>query len=103
MSDGNDTAGERSSTVDSTANRTVLHLDSGRRELAHRTADGVDVTLHWTPRMNTLYVAVHDRRTDDAFELVLAPGDNPLHVFHHPYAYAAWRGIDFRVPESMAA
>jgi hypothetical protein len=78
-------------------------LDSGRRELAHRSADGLEVTLDWAPRTNTLSVAVYDRRTGDFFELVLAPGENPLHVFHHPYAYAAWRGLDYRVPERQAA
>jgi hypothetical protein len=83
--------------------RAIFDVESGRRELAYRTADGVDVTLHWTPRLNTLSVAVYDRRTAESFELVLAPEDSPLHVFHHPYAYAAWRGIDFRLPERAAA
>jgi hypothetical protein len=83
--------------------KTASILATGSRELAHRSADGVDVTLHWTPRMNTLSVAVYDGRTDNGFELVLSSEDRPLHVFHHPYAYAAWRGIDFRVPDRVAA
>ena len=82
---------------------THSHIEVGRRELAHRLADGVEVTLYWTPRTNVLAVSVHDQATDDRFELALGPQDNPLDVFRHPYAYAAWRGIDYDLPEIRAA
>jgi hypothetical protein len=81
----------------------LSHIEVGRRELAHRSADGVEVTLYWTPRTNALAVSVHDRNADDSFELVLGPQDDPLDVFRHPYAYAAWRGIDYCLPETRAA
>jgi hypothetical protein len=32
---------------------------------------------------------VHDDATGEEFELELRPGDDPLDVFEHPYAYAA--------------
>jgi hypothetical protein len=79
----------------------ILHPE--RKELAHRTADGIEVTLLWTSLSDTLSVTVRDWRVDDAFELVLERTDNPLEVFQHPYAYAAWRGIDYRMPERRAA
>jgi hypothetical protein len=36
-------------------------------------------------------VSVADARTDDAFDVVVAPGERALDVFHHPYAYRAVR------------
>jgi hypothetical protein len=82
----------------------TLHLlDTGRRELAHRSADGIDVTLLWTRRTDTISVVVRDSRTNDVFELVLEPTEDALDVFHHPYSHAAWRGIDYRMPETQAA
>jgi hypothetical protein len=31
------------------------------------------------------------------------PGANALHVFEHPYAYAAWRGVDYRLADLRLA
>jgi hypothetical protein len=36
-------------------------------------------------------VAVNDTKTGEAFELPVLEGEPALEVFHHPYAYAAWR------------
>jgi hypothetical protein len=83
--------------------KTHLSLVGGRKELARRLADEVEVTLQWTPSTNTVSVSVHDRRTAEAFELVLDANDDALDVFSHPYAYAAWRGLEFPVPELEAA
>jgi hypothetical protein len=82
---------------------TLSILNTGLRELAHRSADGIDVTLLWTSATDTLSVVVRDCRTNDAFELALDSTDDALDVFHHPYAYAAWRGIDYCLPEAQAA
>ena len=35
--------------------------------------------------------AVTDAKTDDAFEVLVAPGERAMDVFHHPYAYRAVR------------
>jgi hypothetical protein len=63
-----------------------------RRELAHRHANGVDVTLSWTPGEDALFVTVRDDSGDD-FELVVDAAQ-ALDTFHHPYAYAAFRGLE---------
>jgi hypothetical protein len=59
------------------------------RELAHRTADGVEVSLRWHPTDGRVSVVVHDTRLGESFELAVAPGDSALDVFEHPYAYAS--------------
>ncbi|MBA3245695.1 MAG: hypothetical protein H0T61_11055, partial [Actinobacteria bacterium] len=60
--------------------------------------DGLEVELLWDERNNLVRVAVLDAKTGDSFELVLSDCDNALDVFHHPYAYAAHRGVDYGVP-----
>jgi len=69
---------------------------SATRELAHRATDGVEVALLWYPSNDVVSVQVVDAKAGEAFELVLGEGDRPLDVFHHPYAYAALRGLDVR-------
>ena len=63
-------------------------------ELSVRERDGLAVTLFWVRATDTLLVAVADHRDGTSFEVVLERGDRALDVFHHPYAYAAARGID---------
>jgi hypothetical protein len=62
-------------------------------ELALRTGDGVAVSLLWRREDNRLKVAVLDTSTGEEFELDAHP-ENALDVFHHPFAYAAFRGLD---------
>jgi hypothetical protein len=57
-------------------------------ELHHRSADGIEVSLLWSPVTNALTVAVEDSRSGVSFE-VPAPAEKALDVFEHPYAYAA--------------
>jgi hypothetical protein len=66
------------------------------RELDHRTTDRIDVWLLWRERDDRVIVAVADERTGARFRIELCDGERALDVFHHPYAYAAWRGIDTR-------
>ena len=61
--------------------------DINARELDHRTNDGIDVTLFWSPQSNRLWVAVYDERHDDSFEIEVDPSE-ALDAFHHPYVYA---------------
>jgi len=61
-----------------------------RRELAHRSSDGIDVYLLWSPADDSLAVTVIDEAAE-TFELPVAPHE-ALEVFNHPYAYAAFRG-----------
>jgi hypothetical protein len=62
-----------------------------RRELDHRNANGIDVTLSWCSVRNTLFVTVVDE-AGDSFELEVGAHE-ALDVFHHPYAYAAFRSV----------
>jgi len=57
-------------------------------ELAHRTSNGLDVSLLWSRRTGRLTVAVTDLRTEASFT-VDAPRHSALDVYHHPFAYAA--------------
>ena len=65
-----------------------------RAELAVREEDGIAVTLFWLRGTDVLLVSVVDHRRGESFELVLEPHERALDVFHHPYAYAAARGLD---------
>ena len=57
-------------------------------ELAHRTDNGIDVSLLWSRQTCELVVTVSDLRTDESFTLD-APRHRALDVYHHPFAYAA--------------
>jgi hypothetical protein len=61
---------------------------SDRRELAHRTTDGIEVTLLWSKASNRITIAVVDTRSDEALEFEV-DGGAALDAFNHPYAYAA--------------
>lgn len=65
---------------------TRAHL--GQRELAYREIDGVEVSLLWDPRDDSLTVAVTNWRTGEAFD-VAAERHNALDVFQHPYVHAS--------------
>jgi hypothetical protein len=55
------------------------------------------VTLLWAKETNAVAVVVRDDSTHDRFELLVEPGANALDVFEHPYAHAAWRGVDYQL------
>ncbi len=76
----------------------LAEVGQSRAELAVREQSGVAVTLYWVRGTDVLLVSVVDRRNGEAFELVLQPDERALDVFHHPYAYAAARGLDFGQP-----
>jgi hypothetical protein len=69
---------------------------SNLAELSSRSANGLDVALLWRRTDNTAIVAVVDHDVGEAFQLDVRESDSALDMFHHPYAYAAHRGIDFR-------
>jgi hypothetical protein len=64
-----------------------------RRELAHRVADGIEVTLLWSKVADRITVAVLDTRYDEALEFDV-DGADALAAFNHPYAYAAALHVD---------
>ena len=61
------------------------------RELAHRRNDGLDIRLLWDSGTDQVTVALHDGKTGEGFEVEVGPGERALDVFHHPFAYAAFR------------
>ena len=67
-------------------------------ELDRRTSDGIEVRMLWSKRDNRVLVAVADAKTGERFVLDVREGEPAMDVFRHPYAYAAWRGIDTRAP-----
>jgi hypothetical protein len=74
---------------------------TGRRELAHRTSDGIEVTLFWSKPSNLVTVAVLDARSDEALEFDVE-GAAALDAFNHPYAYAAARRVRTVLTPSVA-
>jgi hypothetical protein len=65
-------------------------------ELAARESNGVSVRLFWSRSTNIVTVTVSDATNGEYFELVLDENERALDVFHHPYAHAAARGLEFR-------
>jgi hypothetical protein len=61
---------------------------SDRRELAHRTNDGIEVTLFWTKSTNWITLEVLDRRSGELLEFGVDRAA-ALDAFKHPYLYAA--------------
>ena len=81
---------------------TATHTSAARRELAHRSSNGIDVFLLWCPVDDSLAVVVIDI-TADSCELVVDPAE-ALDVFDHPYAHAAFRGVTIdQTPLGVAA
>jgi hypothetical protein len=83
-------------------NSTFAVANASRRELAQRSADGVEVTLYWQPIPGSVAVEVRDASTEDAFEITV-PCDRALDAFHHPFAYAASLSTSVRLPLAAAA
>jgi hypothetical protein len=64
-------------------------------ELDYRASDGVEVWLLWTRNADRLFVLVVDSKAEDSFEIDV-DATCAVDAFHHPYAYAAARGIEYR-------
>ncbi len=62
------------------------HTIGNRRELAHRSSNGIDVQLLWNPSTDSLVVDVRD--IAGSFLRVAAAPDKAFDVFNHPFAYA---------------
>jgi hypothetical protein len=62
------------------------------KELASRGDDGLAVLLLWNEATDRIRVTVADERFDEEFHLDV-PGAHALGAFHHPFAYAAVRGL----------
>jgi hypothetical protein len=58
------------------------------RELDHRRADGIEVTLLWNAETKEVLVSVVERE-GNTLEFQVPPAQ-ALDAFQHPYAYAAF-------------
>ena len=70
-----------------------------RMELAHRSGQGLDVTLFWAPGRgeddeDTVVVCVCDGREGVYFEIAVEP-HLALDVFYHPFAYRDFSVVDY--------
>jgi hypothetical protein len=65
------------------------------RELAHRSNDGIDVTLFWHPETDELIVCVCDQRRGAYFEIEPEAND-ALDAFYHPYSYASLSYVHYK-------
>jgi hypothetical protein len=68
------------------------------REVDHRSSDGIDVRMLWSEDDGRVVISVSDARTGDSFEFEVREGDRAMDAFHHPYSYAAWRGVETSSP-----
>jgi len=64
-----------------------------RRELAHRSTDGIEVSLFWSKPSNRVTIELVDERIDERFEFEVAH-EKALDAFRHPYAYAPTQALD---------
>jgi len=64
-----------------------------RSELAHRSADGIDVSLYWTKLTDHVTIELTDRRLGDRLEFEVNR-DKALDAFRHPFAYAPAQALD---------
>jgi len=64
------------------------------RELARRKTGAVEIALLWHMVTDSLLVSVKDAITGAEFQLTVDAAE-AMDVFHHPYAYAASRGVEY--------
>jgi hypothetical protein len=67
-----------------------LPLAPTRRELANRSANGLDVTLTWDSAADSVTIEVFDHSRGRARAFAVRP-DQAMNAFRHPYVYA---GLD---------
>jgi hypothetical protein len=79
------------------------HLVDQMRELHSRISDGIHVRLLWHQEDDRVAVVVDDAKTGDVFAIEVREDERALDVFHHPYAYAAFRDIETRASSHVAA
>jgi hypothetical protein len=78
-------------------------MSTSVRELHSRVTDGIHVRLLWSERDGGVVVRVADSKTGDDFAVEVRSSDRAMDVFHHPYAYAAWRNVDVRPADGAFA
>ena len=72
---------------------TANHIPT-MRELDSRTNDGLHVRLLWDPDDGRIAVVVDDAKTGEELAFDVPDRERALHAFRHPFAYAAWHGVE---------
>jgi hypothetical protein len=67
---------------------TLISIPAPRRELAHRTSGGLEITLYWDAEEQTTSVEVHQPATQETIAFTVAE-EYALDAFHHPFAHLA--------------
>jgi hypothetical protein len=80
----------------------TAQMDNIEKELDFRSSDGLEVWLLWCTGDEHVVVEVIDTRVGDTFRLEVEL-DQARDAFEHPYAYAAFRGIEYAEPRHDAA
>jgi hypothetical protein len=65
-------------------------------ELDSRTTDGIEVRLLWHSAEDRVTVTARDVPSGELVEVAVRDHERALDVFHHPYAYAAFHGVEPR-------
>lgn len=80
---------------------TIADIDLERFvELDERESNGIRVTLVFDRATQTASVLVWDERTAESLAIEIREHDDVYDVFHHPFAYAAFRSADELVLEA---
>jgi len=70
-----------------------LTFDATPKLLAERHSGTTEIGLFWSRRRHRAAVAVEDLATGERFELDVAPGENAIELFEHPFSYADSRRV----------
>ena len=65
-----------------------------RRELANRSANGIDVTLTWDSVADRVAIDVFDNGSGKTKTFAVRP-DQAMNAFRHPYVYAGLDELHF--------
>jgi hypothetical protein len=65
---------------------TPIWIPTPRRELAHRTSGGLEITLYWDVEQGSTSVEVHQPDTNETIAFAVAR-ERALDAFHHPFAH----------------
>jgi len=69
-----------------------LTFDANPKELISREAGCTHVVLLWSRRSGRAAVVVEDDASGEVVEMDVRERENPLELFHHPFAYVPKRG-----------
>ena len=78
------------------------NTQGAEKELDFRSNDGVEIALLWRGCDEQLIVQVIDTKLAEAFRLEVEATE-AIDVFQHPYAYAAYRGVEYIEPSRLRA